>query len=152
MYNETLRDALEWTSNFHSELGKTMQGSSELAADERSALLLEYLAKHEENLARLVKAFKEEGDNHALNTWCREHFEKKPVIEEGLNEKRWEDLAPDDLVEFVVFKHSQILDLYNTLLAKAPIDSMKDLLTQLVQAEEEEIKKMMQGVNRLADA
>lgn len=152
MYNETLRDALEWTSNFHGELSKAMQSSSEVVADERSALLLDYLAKHEQNLARLVNAFKEEGDNHALNTWCREHFEKKPVIEEGLGDKRWEELAPDDLVEFVVFKHSQILDLYKTLLAKAPIDSMKDLLTQLVQAEEEEIKKMMQGVNRLADA
>ncbi len=152
MYNETLREALEWTSKFHGELRDAMQDSSQLVSGERSALLLDYLAKHEHNLARVLAAFKEEGDNHALNTWCREHFEKKPVIEDGLENKCLEALTPDELVEFVASKHSQIIDLYKTLLAKAPIPSMKDLLSQVVQAEEEEIKKMMQGANRLADS
>lgn len=151
MYTETLRNALDWTSNFHSDLQDCMQHCSEQTSDERSALLLDYLAKHEEKLAQLIAAFKQEGDTHALNTWCREHFNKKPVIEHSFNDKSVAELTPDELVEFVAFKHSQIIDLYKTLLAKAPIPGMTELLTQLVELEEHEIMTMMQGANRLQD-
>jgi hypothetical protein len=109
------------------------------------------LANHEQQLAKLILMFKEQGDSHALNTWCREHFEKKPVIEDRISERQLADLDADELVDFVVFKHSQIIDLYKTLHAKAPIAAMKQLLAELVSLEESYIKKMMQGSNRLED-
>ncbi|MDF3013002.1 MAG: ATPase [Cellvibrio sp.] len=152
MYTETLRDALEWTSKFHSDLHDCMVHCSSQASDERSALLLDYLAKHEEKLARLVAAFEQEGDTHALNTWCREHFNKKPVIEDSFSDRALAELTPDELIEFVALKHSQIIDLYKTLLAKAPIPGMTELLTQLVELEEHEIMTMMQGAHQVGEA
>lgn len=151
MYTETLRDALEWTSKFHADLHECMTHCSKQATSERSSLLLDYLAKHEEKLAQLIMNFKQEGDTHALNTWCREHFEKKPVINH-IDGKPLAELSPDELLEFVTFKHSQIIDLYKTLLAKAPIPTMTELLKQLVALEEHEIMSMMQGANQVGEA
>lgn len=145
MYTETLRDALEWTSKFHSDLRDCMLRCSEQATSERTALLLDYLATHEEKLAQLIIHFKQQGDTHALNTWCREHFEKKPVIQHSLNDRPLAELTPDELLEYVTFHHSQIIDLYKTLLAKAPIPAMTELLNQLVSLEEHEIMSMVQG-------
>lgn len=152
MYTETLRDALDWTSKFHTNLHDCMVHCSEQTSSERCSLLLDYLAKHEEKLAQLIMVFKQEGDTHALNTWCREHFNKKPTIQHSVSDKPLAELTSDELVEFVVFKHSQIIDLYKSLLARAPIPSMTELLTQLVALEEHEIMTMMQGANRFSDA
>lgn len=151
MYTETLSDALEWTSKFHSDLQSCMVRCSEESSDERCVLLLDYLAQHEEKLAQLIMALKRDGDTHALNTWCREHFEKKPVIQDNFNNKPLAQFTPDELVEFVVFKHSQIIDLYKTLMEKAPIPAMKELLAELVELEEHEIMTMSQSANRLSD-
>lgn len=151
MHTETLRDVLDWTSRFHSDLRDWMLECSKRAVDERSALLLDYLAKHEEKLARLISAFQQEGDTQALNTWCREHFVKKPVIQDDLRGKPVTQLTSDEMIEFVVFKHSQITDLYKNLLAKAPIPAMKELLTELVALEEHEIMSMIQGANRIGE-
>ena len=151
MYMETLRDALDWTSKFHSDLHDCMIRCSEQSTSERSSLLLDYLAKHEEKLAQLIMAFKQEGDTHALNTWCREHFEKKPVIKQSFSDKPLKELTHDELLKFVAFKHSQIIDLYKSLLAKAPIPKMTELLEQLVALEEHEIMSMMQGANQVGE-
>jgi hypothetical protein len=151
MYTETLRDALDWTSKFHSDLHDCMVHCSEQSTSERSSLLLDYLAKHEEKLAKLIMTFKQEGDTHALNTWCREHFEKKPVIKHSFSDKPLAELTPDELLKFVAFKHAQIIDLYKSLLAKAPIPKMTELLQQLVALEEHEIMSMMQGANQVGE-
>lgn len=152
MHTETLRDALDWTSKFHSDLHDCMVRCSEQTTSERSSLLLDYLAKHEEKLSHLITNFKQQGDTHALNTWCREHFEKKPVIQHSLNDRPLAELTPDELLEYVTFHHSQIIDLYKTLLAKAPIPAMTELLKQLVALEEHEIQSMMQGANQVGEA
>lgn len=151
MYTETLRDALDWTSKFHSDLHDCMMQCSAQSTSEQSSLLLDYLAQHEEKLAQLILAFKQEGDTHALNTWCREHFEKKPVIKQSFSDKPLKDLTPDELLKFVAFKHSQIIDLYKSLLAKAPIPKMTQLLEQLVALEEHEIMVMMRGANQVGE-
>ncbi len=111
MQNETLRDVLDWTSGFHADLHRCMIRCSEQTTDERAVLLLEYLATHEQKLADLISAFKDEASESALNTWCREHFEKEPAIRDMSDSKPIADMSTDEILEFVSNKHSQLIGL-----------------------------------------
>jgi hypothetical protein len=147
--NETLRDTLFWASEFHQELGERFQRSGQATADDRSAMLLDYLANHEARIANIVAAFEREGDLKSLNTWCVEYFQDTPMTDDKYSNISLDELGEEQILEFVVFKHSQILELFKNLLARAVIPSMKQLLTELVEVEEHEIKTMVQGANRM---
>lgn len=151
MHTETLFDALEWTSKFHSNLHDCFLRCSEQTPNERSSMLSSYLAEHEQKLAHLITAFKHEGDTHALNTWCNEYFDNRPVVQRNFDQKPMAELDADELTEYVAYKHAELIDLYKSLLDKAVIPSMNELLTELIALEEHEIMAMMQGANRLKD-
>tara|TARA_R100000656_G_scaffold53482_1_gene42299 strand:+ start:591 stop:1055 length:465 start_codon:yes stop_codon:yes gene_type:complete len=150
--NEPLHDALTWAAEFHNRIRDRLRHCSQTASDERLALLLDYLANHEDRLAKIIAAFEREGDLNSLNTWCVEYLNEKPIAEHKYSDKPLSELDQDQILDFVVFKHSQIIELFKNLLARAAIPSMTELLTNLVELEEHEIKSMVQGANRLSDA
>lgn len=151
MQTETVREALDWTSAFHTRLRDCLRQCSDRSPDERSVLLLDYLAAHEDKLAKLISAFQAEASTDALNTWCNEYFNKNPIVPHKFCEMSLSQLTPDEIMELIAFDHAQVIELYKNLLDRAVIPSLRELLKELVALEEHEMMIMMQGANRLTD-
>ncbi|WP_020407230.1 hypothetical protein [Hahella ganghwensis] len=151
MQAETLRDVLDWTINFHRELSQCLSQGAKIGADERSGMLLDYLAQHENSLKKVVTRIEQETSKNALDTWCYEYLEKYPVTRNQHCTVAFGDLNASQIVEVVMEYHHQVIELYRFLHAKAPTDDTRELLDALCQLEEHEAMSMAQGANRLED-
>jgi len=131
-----VKDILEWTREFHSLIAQRLGQTS--GNSERAKLLLEYFSDHEERLAYVVARFEEDADAGLLNSWFQDvtEFDELPSTEE-LNE-RLKNADENEVVKLVVHCHDQIIAAYKALLNESDIESVSDILSNLVQLEENE--------------
>ncbi|PKG99542.1 ATPase [Paraglaciecola sp. MB-3u-78] len=151
MQVETIRDVLNWTVTFHKNLKDCLKHCSEQNKDERAQMTLHYLSDHEASLERIVQGFINTADKKALNTWCYDYIEKHPFIEHGHCDSPFKELDMTHIMEKTVNHHQQVIELYTHLYSRVDIDSAKELLDTIKGIEENEIKRMVQGVNRFSD-
>lgn len=151
MQVETLKDVLHWTTGFHKHLRECLSHCSDKHSDVRVAMILSYLSDHERILENVVGNFESSGDPHVLKTWCVEYIHKYPIIQHDHCEESFAELNISLILEVVVEKHQQVIELYRYLASRADLDSAKDLLERLSSLEEHEIMRMVHSVNRFAD-
>lgn len=151
MQVETIRDVLNWTISFHRNLKDCLLHCSKQNKDERSQMILRYLAEHEGSLERMVEGFENIADEKALNTWCYDYIDKHPIVEHGHCDSPFKEMDMSHIMEKTVNHHEQVLELYNHLYSRVDIDSAKELLETIQNVEENEIKRMVQTANRFSD-
>lgn len=148
---ETLRDVLHWTSEFHQHLMEYLKRCADKTENTRAQMLLNYLSEHEEMLGHAVLQFEATGNEHALNTWCYEYFDKNPIVQHHHCDAPFSELSTTDIMQVIIHQHQQIIDLYRYLHDRADISSAKELMEALRSFEEHEIMVMSQSANRLED-
>ena len=149
--HDTLRDILHWVQGVHQIMADRMRADAELQTDERSKLLLEYLASHEENLAKVLTRFEQTANTEALNTWCTEYFDQDPAGYAESNDDIFSNGHVDDIIEALVSTQDQVVELFKHLRDQAVTYNSKDLLHKLTELEENEIRQMVAQTQRLAD-
>ena len=152
MIVETLKDFISWTQKFHQNLAVCMKACADKNDDERVKILLNYLSKHEKELATTIGRFTHTSEERALNTWTYEYFNKSTIIQHD-DEciEPFNNLEAGQVIDKVIIQHNEILTLYRDLYSKAEVASTKELLEQLVALEESHIKQMVQSTNRMID-
>lgn len=148
---ETLKDALHWTKEFHQHLNQCLSQGTNDNANERAKMVLTYLSEHEKTLANVLDGFEQNGDKHALNTWCYEYLDDHPITRHVHCEAPFSELDATQIVEVVVEQHQQVIELYRYLASRADIPSAKELLESLRSLEEHEMMRMVQSTNRFND-
>jgi hypothetical protein len=148
---ETLKDVLQWTKDYHQKLADCMQHCADEQHSERSKLLLQYLAKHEHKLATVIEGFQTTGNEHALNTWCYEYFDKSPIDVHRQCDKPFAQMSTQEIIAAIEDMHQQLVFLYRYLSGRADIPSAIELLEQLTALEEHEAMQMVHAGNRLED-
>ena len=151
MQVETIRDALNWTENFHRHLYDSMIHSAETTGNARSQLLLKYLAEHEKKLANVVSEIEQSGDEDALGTWIYEYLDKHPIIDHEYCDASFSELKTEQIMEIIIHQHKQVIDLYSYLNDQAEIPPTQELMEEMRSLEEHEIMVMSQSANRLED-
>lgn len=151
MQVETLKDVLEWTRKFHSNLSDCLHQCAESNESERARLLLDYLAKHEDKLSGLVAEFEVGAEMKALNTWCYDYMEKHPILRSAGCDAPFQKLDAEEIMDVVTDQHEQVIDLYRYLHARADTESIRELVGNLKSLEEQEAMLMTQAANRLQD-
>jgi rubrerythrin len=117
----------------------------------RAQMLLKYLSDHEDKLAHVTEEFESRGDEHALNTWCYEYLNKKPIVKHLKCDEPFSEQSTTEIMNAVIDLHKQVIELYRYLRARADIPSAQELLDQLCSFEEHEMMQMVQSANRLED-
>ena len=145
MQIETLKDVLHWTAAYHRQLSRCLQHCEDRALDERARLLLDYLEKHEDKLARVIDRFEEMASSRALNTWCYEYFDKNPAARGRLCEADCDGLDIEPLMARVLEQHNDIIELYRYLHAQSAAGSARELLQNLIDIEAHEAMLMARG-------
>lgn len=151
MQIETLKDVIVWTQTFHQYLSACTKHCASKQLDERAKLLLEYLSEHEQKLVATLKAFETHSDAKALNTWCQEYLNKRPIKPHGKCSKPFARMSPDEVMTEIEHQHRQIIDLYRYLATRDAAFSTREMLEQLINLEQHEVMRMVHGANRIND-
>lgn len=151
MQIETLGDVVNWTRQLHQWLSTCLEHCSDNSEKTRVTLLLNYLADHERELVKILDRVEEDSDIKALNTWCYEYFQKNPVATHQHCDKPFADMAPEDIIREVIDLHNQVIDVYRQLNDQFDAPSATQLIQELLQLEQHEAMRIVQGSNRLAD-
>lgn len=151
MQIETLRDVLSWTEIFHKRLSESLSQSAEASTDERAKMVLNYLSGHEQDLTKVIKDFELNGNENALNTWCAEYIQERPISRRLHRDVSFENLNTEQVMEVIVDQHKQVVTLYQYLASRADIPSAQEILSALSSMEEHEIKRMVHAANRFSD-
>lgn len=151
MQVETIKDILNWTVSFHKNLKDCLKHCAEQNKDERARMTLDYLSGHEASLERIVKGYLKAADQNSLNTWCYDYIEKHPFLAHGHCDSPFKELDMTHIMEKTVNHHDHVIELYTHLYNRVDIASAKGLLDAIKDVEENEIKRMVQAVNRFSD-
>ena len=151
MQVETLEDVLHWTGQFHKQLSICLDHCADRHLQERASLLLEFLARHEAQLSTLLEAFARSSEAKVLHTWCYEYLDRKPIVQHRHCHAPYTELDTPQIIDVILEQHEQVIDLYKYLLSRAETPEVRELLSSLVALEEEAVRSMIDGANRLED-
>jgi hypothetical protein len=148
---ETLQDVLHWAQKYHAQLESCLQQGGDTAENERAALLLHYLADHEEKLAQALIAFEQQAALGTLATWCVDYLETQPILSHDACTAALANLSTAEIMEGVVYQHEQIVALYRNLESRLPAGHAQKLLSDLAAMEEHESMQMFKNFQQLED-
>lgn len=151
MLVETIEDVLSWTVSFHQNLKDSLKQCSEKNTDERTQMVLNYLADHESSLEHTIKEYINSADKKALHTWCYDYLDNHSILEHGHCESPYNNNDLQHIMKETVDHHEQVLDLFSHLCGRVDTDTAQELLESVKDAEENEIKRMVQTMNRFSD-
>lgn len=135
MIPETMHDILDVTRQLHRELSQHLSQSADDNASERSQMLLNYLAEHEERLARTLETFQKKADLGSLDTWFYEYTDRHRVIHLDPAETPFAKMEASEIEQEMGQFHDQLIDLYTHLHERAENNTAKEVLAQLLELE-----------------
>jgi hypothetical protein len=148
---ESFRDLLNWTSGYHRNLSHCLAHSAKKHSEERSKMLLDHLADKELQLSDIVGGFKDIAANNTLSTWCIEHVDQHPLLDNTLDDMAFAAMTNAEIITEVENLHQHLILLYQNLLGRSHPPQMQQLLVEIHDVEKSEAQQMMQGANRLED-
>ncbi|OMH31773.1 hypothetical protein [Motiliproteus sp. MSK22-1] len=151
MQIETIKDVLAWTRELHRYLQKCIHHCSEKSKSDRQMMLLNYLAEHENTLCDVIEKLEASSDDKALNTWCIEYVDKRPISPHGECEGSFSEMKVDEIMAEVFHMHNQVIELYRYLYSRAGASSPKGLLGALLELEQNESIQIALETGRLKD-
>ncbi|HAW91438.1 MULTISPECIES: hypothetical protein [unclassified Arsukibacterium] len=148
---DSIRGLLDWTAGYYQHLSNCFSKSAEQQQNKRPQMLLNYLADKEMDLATRIRAFKEVGEDKALNTWCTEHIDKHPLMAEAACDDAFNTMDTNAIITEVEQQHQTIILLYENLYDRSQKSEIKELLAEVLDLQKQQAQQMMQGANRLED-
>jgi rubrerythrin len=135
MANLRVRDLLDQVNDFHQHLRSYYTNLSAVAKKERVKMLLEHVARHEEQLAEGLAAYEQDAAAHVLDTW----FEFTPDLArcERLEDvSLTPDMSIDEAVRTVLLFNQCLGEYYKQLAELSPLPEIGELFENLMESEE----------------
>lgn len=148
---QQIKDVLAWTEAFHRALGREYEQLAGHSAQPRVAMLLDYLAAHENALADAMHQYEGDAADGLLKTW----YQSAPDV-----------ALPDDLdslcqaldcastagvVAMSIDFHDLLIGLYEQLTSQAPTPEAEALFANLSSLETREKMRMVRDAQELED-
>ncbi len=147
---QTARDLLEQASGLHEGLARYYERLSGEAQKERVKLLLDYLARHEQNMSQVLARYSQETADKVRNAWFSQElggeFVKcippaRPVSE----------LDNAGIIDLAIQLDDCIIDLYQLIAMNSELPEAREAFTNLVNLERQEKLRMVRQAMRLDD-
>lgn len=147
---EQTRDVLEHVQAYHDQASRLYREFKEQASNQRVAMLLDYMARHESNLAHSIEAFKKRSAKAVLDSWFKyTHDEDILLPIRAVNRKS--DLTFDAVLDLAMKLDEKLLELYQEMAERARSNEVKDIFNNLLLREMEEKQKLMHAALGLMD-
>jgi hypothetical protein len=147
---QTVADVLNVVKQFHTSLAGQFAELEQLTTSERAQLMLDYLNRHEQNLARATEQFANDANPGLLDTWLQFVPETHP---ESLLEKvRNVDLNDVNSIVLVALEvDDHLCNLYGDVVEHTDSDEVKEVFKSLLRLEDNERHTLSRAAFRLSD-
>ncbi|HHJ39901.1 MAG: hypothetical protein AXA67_08610 [Methylothermaceae bacteria B42] len=145
---EQVKDVLEYSKDLHKalkELAEKMESQEQKA---HVQLLLDYLKRHEDELADSLEKFEQGTQQHILDIWLP--YPPDPKIEKKLQSLTvHSNMSMDEIVKIVMDFEDALIELYKESLNEIDDPHVQEVLQNLVQLEDMEKRRFAMNVARL---
>ncbi len=148
---ETIKDILDWNRRLHQELSRIYRESSEATEDERSRLLLDYIAEHEERLAETIARYEKDDHVEQLDSWTRNYLDKNPFAASMKQMMDFTAMGTEQILQTTVAAHQKLIELYRELAQNAKSERLEELFKNLASLETHELMRMVMSGERWND-
>ncbi|HDZ39020.1 MAG TPA: ATPase [Marinobacter sp.] len=148
---KTYKELIAWTRDLHAHLARCLSHCSTRNEEERARALLDYLATRESEIERIVEEFERQADTSALETRVYDYLSHHPIKTHRTCDEPYAKLDFNGICREIFDFHKQITDLYQTLVEKAEIPKVKELMESLLAMELNESKRLARQIGRMDD-
>ena len=148
---KTTSELIEWSRSLHAKLAQCLTHCASRHHEERTSMLLGYLASHEAEMERMVAEFNQRADPKAAHTYIYDYIPHKPIKANLDCDDHYTRMDASSIQTEVFGFHDQISRLYRTIIDRAAIPEVTDLMQPLLDMEQHETKRLVRQVERMAD-
>lgn len=139
-----IRDVLEKARNFHIQLAQFYEQRQAAAGNEKLKVLLNYMQRHEKNLAETLARFSHEAAQRLLDTWLS--FVPDDAMCECVKELTIPPGASiDEVVRLALRLDQCLVQLYTQMAERAPTREVRELFLALLREEQKERIHMLRN-------
>ena len=147
---EKARDAFNHASLFHTELSKLYQSSAAQEHTDKAKLLLNYLVKHEQELADGLDKYQQDAPAALLDTWFQ-YTNDTEILNIPESEAFFTKKTIETIVEFSFKIADDLIEFYEDMASQADKTTLKEAFTNLATMQKQEKRKLSMNIDRLMD-
>lgn len=148
---ETIKDILDWGRSLHEELAAIYHSSAAESEDERTRLLLSYIADHENRLAEIIANYEKHDTSGRVDSWMQDYLDKNPFMAGIRDMVKFDPGNGDEVLQATISAHQQMITMYRDLAENAKSDRLETLFANIADLESNELMRMVMTGERWSD-
>ncbi len=137
-------DFLRWAETYHGKLAEFYENCEDKAARPEVKGLMNYMARHQRALRRIIEEYERGGERALLDTW----YKVSPAMN-GLLDADPPDFRPDmtvgQAIDMALDLDRGLLAMYEELVRRAESESLREMLVSLLDTERREEIQLMRA-------
>ena len=146
----TIQDVVDFAGKLHAALSEQYAELEQLSSSERAQLMLDYLNRHEQNLAQAMDKYDADMTQGIAALWLQDVPELQP--EELVEKVRGVDLGNvDNFIAVALDVDEYLIKLYQRMADEVDSDAGREVFKSLIKLEDNERHRLSRAAFRLAD-
>lgn len=146
----TIQDVVDFAGKLHAALSEQYAELEQLSSSERAQLMLDYLNRHEQNLAQAMGKYDADMTQGIAALWLQDVPELQP--EELVEKVRGVDLGNvDNIIAVALDVDEYLIKLYQRMADEVDSDAGREVFKSLIKLEDNERHRLSRAAFRLAD-
>lgn len=146
----TIQDVVDFAKNLHTALSDQYAELEQLSSSERARLMLDYLNRHEQNLAQAMDKYEGDMTTGIAALWLQDVPELQS--DDLVDKVRGVDLADvDNIIGVALDVDEYLIKLYQRMADEVDSDAGREVFKSLIKLEDNERHRLSRAAFRLAD-
>lgn len=151
MSNEQTRDILEHAQHFHRQVSQYYDELGSHTDKQRIKMLLDYMSRHERNMAKSLAQFEHSAPRNVLNACFKVGHEFKSCCEVVKDLNVTSDMSVDDVIEMGMKFDDCLISVYQDLAETAADERVRRVFQDLLELEQKEKRQLVRNAQRVLD-
>ena len=146
----TIQDVVDFAGKLHAALSDQYAELEQLSSSERARLMLDYLNRHEQNLAQAMDKYEGDMTQGIASLWLQDVPELQS--DELVEKVRGVDLGNvDNIIGVALDVDEYLIKLYQRMADEVDSDAGREVFKSLIKLEDNERHRLSRAAFRLAD-
>lgn len=140
-------DFLHWAEAYHARLAEFYRSRGKEAARSEVKIVLDYMARHQDALRRIIEDYERGASKAVLDTWYKISPDPKAFQDPSASGFR-PDLTSDEAIDLALDLDHSLISMYEQLIRRAETPGLREVLENLLQAERREEIRLLRSQSR----
>ena len=147
---EQVKDVIEYSQEIHTKLAKFYNQLSEKHQLSHIKMLLDYLNRHERNLADSLSQYENDAAQQMMNTWLQ--YAPTTKLEDKIKYfPIHSDMTLQEVIDIALDLDNALVDLYRNVAQNVDTQELRELFQSLIDMEKKKKKRMVRDAMMLND-